>query len=246
MGQKFKGVAGDRVEGAKTGYKGTVLSVEGDLQDVYKIQWDGGPILDELDSDLLPEGGYAAATDALQELKETADVKPKKSRKTKKEVKVEGAADQENAPKSEEKAPVVDVTTAVPKDGQVSLTGRFRGEKQKAFLTLLGGSELLTRVNDRLYTALVDVSKTTLKEWKKLAKRADLVLDVVEVKEPAKRLSPKERVRQKEIAARRLQQLALARKNLAKKRTQPEKIMEGDRTDLVIAEENDAGEEAAA
>jgi hypothetical protein len=213
MSNKFN--VGDRVTGHLGLFNGTVLSIEGDLQDVYKVQWDNGQCLDELNTDLLPEG---------QEFNKepVAETKPKKARKAK-QPKAEpvnvgtNLADQVTAEgnginlKLTEPAALV---VFLAKDTQVKLTGRIKSKASNEFLTyILTGFE---KVEDRLYQAKLDLAKDEFKLYQKTAKKAGLGLEIVEVKEPTKRLTKRER----EIKAKRLAQLAEARKNLAKARAE--------------------------
>jgi len=109
-----------------------------------------------------------------------------------------------------------DVVVFLVKDTQVKVTGRVKSKASVAFLEYIKAA--FVQVEDRLYKAGMDLDKDEFKLFQKTAKKAGLALEVIEMKEPKKRLSPKERARQKDIAARRLAQLAAARKNLAAKR----------------------------
>jgi len=132
---------------------------------------------------------------------------------------------------------------------EVKLTGRIRTKDQKEFVAVLSnGDEGTFLVQDRLFKTNVDLTKDQWRGLTRQAKKLDLALEVVEVKEPKKRLSPKERARQKEIAERRLAQLAAARKNLAKKRgtTKATKAVEASVDDSAPVESKEESESAAA
>jgi hypothetical protein len=219
----------------KAGLTGTVTEI--DEAGSIRVQWDDEKegATWEQEGDILPH-----VDNEVKEVPVAVETKPKRTRKAK-AVEKPVTCETPDADAETASEPVV-----VAKDAQVKLTGRIRNEASKYFVTLMADSGSFRLVQDRTYQAVNDVTKHAWKTLVKGAKKVGLGLEIIEVKEPKKRLSPKERARQNEIAARRLAQLAAARKNLAKKRSEPkeapvsaEAVLEGETSEPAVTNDVD-------
>jgi hypothetical protein len=202
MSLKYK--VDDRVIGRNNGALATIVAIEGGE---YRVKWDNEAL------NVVDETGADHCLNLESDLEfADAPAKPKKVRKVAGTPKAKVTV--EDSVSSEVHKSLVDEPIAVEKDTRVKLSGRIRNEASKVFVRLMEDTGDFKLVEDRNYQAARDLTKGAWKTLTKEAKKVGLALEIVEVKEPAKRLTKHER----EIKVRRLAQLAEARKNLAKAR----------------------------